>query len=234
MESWMQEQLEQLTQERDESKLLTAALKMVQQLEFEFISFVMRAPVATSQPKVVMLSNHPSEWLDTYQKLNYVTIDPTVAHCFSSMLPILWQDAVFAETPEFWEQAKSYGLRYGWGLSAHDHRGRASMLSVGRSENAISITEHWEKAGQTYWLCHLLHATLTDKPNELEASSSHLTEREIEVLRWSADGKKAHEIADILNVSERTVTFHVQSAMNKLGAANKTSAVIQAAMRGLL
>ncbi|MNN59377.1 Regulatory protein SdiA [compost metagenome] len=150
------------------------------------------------------------------------------------MLPILWHDSVFAETPEFWEEAKSHGLCYGWGLSTHDHCGRASMLSVGRSESAIDIIEHWEKAGQTYWLCHLLHEALTDKPDAQKASEPHLSDREIEVLRWSADGKKAHEIAQLLNVSERTVSFHVKSAMNKLGAANKTSAVIQAAMRGLL
>jgi LuxR family transcriptional regulator len=150
------------------------------------------------------------------------------------MLPIVWSDSVFEEAPEFWEHAKSHGLRYGWGLSAHDHRGRASMLSVGRSQDPLSISEINAKTGHTYWLCNLLHTAMTEKPDTVQDKSMLLSEREIEVLRWSADGKKAHEIADILSVSERTVSFHVKSAMNKLGAPNRTSAVIQAAMRGLL
>jgi LuxR family transcriptional regulator len=53
-------------------------------------------------------------------------------------------------------------------------------------------------------------------------------------LRWSAEGKTASEIALILSISERTVTFHVVNAMQKLNVNNKISAVIRAIMLGLL
>ncbi|UVJ43393.1 LuxR family transcriptional regulator [Pseudomonas sp. LS1212] len=233
MELWKEEQLDQLLKEEDEGKILLTAMSMAQQLDFEFLSFGMRTPVATMQPKIIMLSNYPNEWSQRYKQENYVTVDPTVAHCLSSMLPILWSDKVFEETPEFWEEARSHGLRHGWGLSAHDHRGRASMLSVGRSHDEVSIGELYEKAGQTYWLCNLLHTVIGEKPVDPQEKARQLTDREIEVLRWSAEGKKAHEIAGILKVSERTVSFHVKSAMDKLNAPNRTSAVIQAAINGL-
>ena len=61
-----------------------------------------------------------------------------------------------------------------------------------------------------------------------------LTGRETEVLKWTADGKTAGEISDVLGLSENTIAFHMKNAINKLGAANKTAAVIQAAMLGLL
>ncbi|WP_166360380.1 autoinducer binding domain-containing protein [Pseudomonas akapageensis] len=233
MELWKEEQLDQLMNEDDEGKILLTAITMAQQLDFEFLSFGMRTPVATMQPKIIMLSNYPNEWSQRYINENYVTVDPTVMHCLSSMLPVLWSDKVFEETPQFWEEARSHGLRYGWGLSAHDHRGRASMLSVSRSQGEVSIGELYEKAGQTYWLCNLLHTVIGDKPVEPEEKARQLSDREIEVLKWSAEGRKAHEIADILNVSERTVNFHVKSAMVKLNAPNRTSAVIQAAINGL-
>ena len=65
-------------------------------------------------------------------------------------------------------------------------------------------------------------------------SDSPLTDREIEVLRWTADGKTASEIADILNISERTANFHIANAITKLNAPNKTAAVVRAGMLGML
>jgi LuxR family transcriptional regulator len=38
----------------------------------------------------------------------------------------------------------------------------------------------------------------------------------------------------MLHISERTVNFHVHNAMAKLNAANKTDAVLRAAVLGLL
>ena len=60
-----------------------------------------------------------------------------------------------------------------------------------------------------------------------------LTVREVEVLRWSAEGKTAAEVAIILDMKLRTVNFHIGSAMRKIGVSNKTSAVVHAARQGL-
>jgi DNA-binding CsgD family transcriptional regulator len=45
------------------------------------------------------------------------------------------------------------------------------------------------------------------------------------VLAWSAQGKSASEIGEILNVDKRTVDEHAQTALRKLGATNRTQAV---------
>ncbi|SQF95244.1 regulatory protein LuxR [Paucimonas lemoignei] len=60
-----------------------------------------------------------------------------------------------------------------------------------------------------------------------------LTTREIEILKWSAQGKTAADIAIILSMKERTVHFHVANAIQKMGACNKISAVVQAALNGM-
>ena len=67
-----------------------------------------------------------------------------------------------------------------------------------------------------------------------QTNPNRLSERESSVLRWTADGKTSAEIAEIMAVSERTVNFHVNSAVSKLGASNKTSGVVRAAMLGLM
>ena len=57
------------------------------------------------------------------------------------------------------------------------------------------------------------------------AKHSTLTSREAEVLTWVARGKSAWEIGEILRITKRTVDEHVQTAVRKLGAANRTHAV---------
>lgn len=64
-------------------------------------------------------------------------------------------------------------------------------------------------------------------------AQKQLTSREIEILKWTAEGKTAGDIAIILSMKERTVHFHVANAIQKMGACNKTSAVVQAALSGL-
>jgi len=61
-----------------------------------------------------------------------------------------------------------------------------------------------------------------------------LTSREREVLHWTAQGKGCWETGHIVGISERTVKFHLQNAVVKLDAMNKTHAATKAAMLGLL
>lgn len=61
-----------------------------------------------------------------------------------------------------------------------------------------------------------------------------LTARELDVLPLLAKGLLNKEIADALDITERTVKFHVSSILAKLGAGNRTEAVSIAAQRGLV
>ena len=62
-----------------------------------------------------------------------------------------------------------------------------------------------------------------------------LTQREREVLRWTAFGKTSDEIGMILGTtSSRTVNFHITMVLEKLEAVNKTQAVAKAVILDLL
>ncbi len=67
-----------------------------------------------------------------------------------------------------------------------------------------------------------------------KAASLSLTEREREVLTLIAAGNSNHEVADTLFISEGTVKFHVNNILTKLGAADRTEAVVIGFQRGLL
>jgi LuxR family quorum sensing-dependent transcriptional regulator len=68
---------------------------------------------------------------------------------------------------------------------------------------------------------------LTGRTSEraTRAKTRALTSREAEVLTWVARGKSAWEIGEILHITKRTVDEHVQTAVRKIGAANRTHAV---------
>jgi two-component system NarL family response regulator len=82
--------------------------------------------------------------------------------------------------------------------------------------------------GQTF-----LPATIASK---LAESMTHreLTEREIEVLQYIANGRSNKEIGTILYISENTVKGHVKSILTKLDAMGRTEAIAIATERGLI
>ncbi|CTQ59189.1 MAG: helix-turn-helix transcriptional regulator [Roseibium album] len=59
-----------------------------------------------------------------------------------------------------------------------------------------------------------------------------LSNRERRVLELTAYGKTAGEIADVLDISQRTVHAHLQNASVKLNASNKTHTVVEALRYG--
>ncbi len=54
-----------------------------------------------------------------------------------------------------------------------------------------------------------------------------LTEREIETADWILQGKSNLEIANAMNISERTVKAHVHNLLDKLGAKDRLNLVIK-------
>lgn len=59
-----------------------------------------------------------------------------------------------------------------------------------------------------------------------------LSTRECEVLELIARGSKNSEIAQALEIEERTVRFHVENILDKLGVKNRTEAVCHAFRHG--
>jgi DNA-binding CsgD family transcriptional regulator len=61
-----------------------------------------------------------------------------------------------------------------------------------------------------------------------------LTSREIEVLRYAAEGNRNRDIGEKLFISEETVKVHIKHIMEKLGASDRTQAVAIALRRGII
>jgi LuxR family transcriptional regulator, quorum-sensing system regulator LasR len=58
--------------------------------------------------------------------------------------------------------------------------------------------------------------------------------REGQVLGWIAAGKSDWAIGRILNISGKTVNFHVENAKRKFGVGTRVQAVVAALRRGVI
>ncbi|MDA0739563.1 MAG: response regulator transcription factor [Nitrospirae bacterium] len=76
---------------------------------------------------------------------------------------------------------------------------------------------------------------LSEGKGRRKSSLEHdLTEREITVLRLVADGKTNKEIANVLDLSEKTVKNHVRNIFHKLHVFDRTQAAILAIRKGII
>jgi LuxR family transcriptional regulator len=233
MAHWKSEQLEQLVQARHEPRqMFEHAVVLAQALGMEFVGLSLHLRCAMRPADVYLYNNYPAAWNALYEQEKLNRIDPVIAKSHGSTLPLLWDNALYQEVPHLREAACAHGLTHGWTQSVHDLRHNESQLSVCRQRKAVSTTELYAKSAQIMWLCHTLHAALSE--HHLPKSALHLSERELEVLKWSAAGKTAADVGTILTLSTSTVNFHIRSVITKTNAANKAGAIAIAALHGLL
>jgi len=97
--------------ERELFHLLSTAVKS---LEFDYYAYGVRITSPVTKPTFLLKNNYTYKWQSRYADNNYIAIDPTVKHGLYSTHPITWDDKLIQEQPEFWEEATSHGLKYGW------------------------------------------------------------------------------------------------------------------------
>lgn len=101
------------------------------------------------------------------------------------------------------------------GLTGHD-------LALPIESNLLTI-RYFKSARDNEHLLKIQSPNDEVDPVVLE-KSLQVTRREAEVLLWVAHGKTNREIAEILEMSPRTVNKHLEQMYPKIGADNRTSA----------
>jgi LuxR family transcriptional regulator len=204
-------------------------------LGFEHWAYGLRLPLPFTRPRFMLVSNYEARWVERYQAQGYISIDPTVIHGSRTSVPQAWGAHTFTSVPQLWDEAQSFGLRVGWAQSTFDRGGHIGMLTIVRSDQELSEREVQANDPFWRWLANVAHLELSKRLLRSQSDEEiSLTARQIEVLRWTADGKSSAQVARILDLSEHTVHFHVKNAIARLGAANKLAAVARATRLGLL
>ncbi|CAG0905822.1 unnamed protein product [Darwinula stevensoni] len=191
-------------------------------------------------PSHHLISGYPEEWQRIYAECDYIRTDPTVAHCQTSLEPLVWTEKAFSRYKgmHLWEEARSYGLAHGISVALHDEAHTKSMLSLVRDKPVdLDARECRQLISCVQVLAGCAHFVAVKLAKEVlrpVQTLPRLTRQEVECLKWVSNGKTSWEIARIMTISEPTVAFHIRNGIQKLGASNRPQALAIAIRLGLI
>ena len=181
------------------------------------------------QERHLLVSAFPAGWMDRYLDQDYARIDPVVRRVEREHSPFFWSEAVFhaegehsATVRKMFGEAAEHNLRAGVALPVITLGGAIVGVSLGGE--TVDIPP--DAFGMISVISTFAIARAIDiRDRNRRHQRPSLTPREIECLKWAAEGKSEWEISAILHVSEHTADKHLANAHRKLGAANRAHAV---------
>jgi DNA-binding CsgD family transcriptional regulator len=178
---------------------------------------------------------YPEEWLNRYLNNDYLSIDNVAKAYFSTFRLQSWRDArnrfSSGKRTLIEKEATCFGVSEGYiyGTRAMDMENLTSFAFSGAK---MAYTRRTELL-IGYAVPHLSECLIRIMSGRRKKHFS-LTVREREVLTWLKEGKTGWEVSVILNISHRTVSFHVNNLMRKLNAVNSCQAVAIAMENGMI
>jgi len=165
-----------------------------------------------------------------------VDSDPALQRALKSNEPLLWSEDIFKDHLLLYGEMKKFNLNHGWLQSAWYNFAAKGVVTLSRSTDAITLRELDAKEAKMSKLVRLTHACLSEIITHSSPYQAHekLSPREVEILKWVADGKTGEVIGKVLGITERTVTHHTVNIMQKLNTTNKTAAAVKAALLGII
>ena len=185
-------------------------------------------------------SNYSDEWRAHYDAEKLAYVDPTVSHCLTSSLPIIWEPDTFSTKPqqELYEEACGHGIRSGITFPIHGPSGEFGVVSFASDARPSSAFDDN--------IVNLMPALSLIRDYAFESSLKfihahnqaepipRLTKRELEVLNWVMVGKSSWEISRITVCSEATVNFHIGNIRQKFNVNTRQQALVKAISLGML
>lgn len=198
-------------------------------------------------PSLLKLRNVPEDMHEYWCARGYFRYDPVQLLAMRTSTPFFWDYDKSVETAircylgDTSQPVESYlrdrGLTAGVTVPVHLPRGDYATVTGVRFGNESDFRIKAERSLADFGLlAHVFHEAAF-QAFDIPARTGplpRLTDRERQCLRHSAEGLSAKEISRIIDRSVPTVVMHLNSAMRKLGARNRTQAVVRATHYHLL
>lgn len=189
--------------------LLRGTLSFAQSIGFTSASAmtVTDCPLG-GKPTFVFVNSAPPEALASDTPENGQR-DPVMQHCKRSSLPLLWDRTTYLRAGEvdLWESCAAFGFSTGMAVATHSEMGRHFFIGIERDQPLPRHSVEMSRLLADF----MLFAAFAEQaacrvllPADIDGLSlQSLSQREIECLRWTMEGKTAWEIGQILSISEQ-------------------------------
>ncbi|MDE1464308.1 autoinducer binding domain-containing protein [Spartinivicinus poritis] len=192
-----------------------------------------------TNPGAGVITNFPDEWMQRFEKKDYIYKDAPAQHCFKSITPIVWKDAY--ERPhatgiarKIINEAESFGLKNGLSIPVVANNNR-SVLSVCYDGKDKDFRHLLSKSILTLvGLTQTVQWKLLDSFAVEFFDLPKLSKRQKDCLHYLSHGYTNKEIANFMKLSHYTVTDIVCELLKTLNASNRTEAVMLAIKQGII
>ena len=209
------------------------------EFEFPIVNAVVIVDHPGKEPVFVSIGNTPESFEDTFADREIAKKNPVLQRLKRNSIPFVYDQDMYVRdgAGELWEHQAMHGYKTGVAVALHLQDHKHFLLGIDRRE---SLPDDMEEVTHLMASLQLLAVHAQDAALRLLGVQSitkevpKLTGRELEVLRWTMEGKSAWAVGEILSVSENTVNFHLRNVFKKLGSSSKHQAVLKAMAFGLL
>lgn len=195
----------------------------------------------SGSPVHEFLSTLPDSWVDYYLSNDYGDLDPTLQAAVGRLMPFRWHEIggrndLSNGQRRVLNEARDHGVKDGATIPIHGPDSGLSTLSVVGCCGEQAFDEAYRQSYRDLvWLAINTHeAFLKLSEDAPEQGRVRVTDRERDCLLWTARGKTAWEVGQILSISEETVLFHLKNVTRKLGVFSKHHAVVKAVIQGYI
>jgi DNA-binding CsgD family transcriptional regulator len=224
---------------KDQSQFRHVVIRFAQQLGFDKVAAMVAVDRPGLAPEFASVHNTPMAFEQSAHDKEMARRDPVMQHIRRNTMPIIWTQKTYLEAGaiDVWDVQAQFGYRNGVAMALHLPEGRHFTIGVERDQalptDSVELTRM--VADLQLFAVHAQDTAMRILVSESsQPECPALTPRELEVLRWTMDGKTAKAIGTLLNVTERTAVAHLQNAMLKLNVNSKHQAVLKALRLGLI
>lgn len=163
-----------------------------------------------------------------------VSHEPVSLHRLGTMAAIFREALDWEDLPE-WPAGKTGERRPTMSFPLRTSHGEIASFCISADVTLANWRENKERLVRDfhvlggYFHQHMLRIWGYDTERDMLISA-----RELECLKWIAEGKTAWEAGVILGISERTVRFHLNAAREKLQCQTTTQAVAKVVAQQLI
>lgn len=189
----------------------------------------------SSIASLATISSWPPELIAGYDRLGLARNSPILDQLRKQITPLVFNVAEVnkarpGEEPQTANELFGrFDLSMGVYFPVHDNHGLRHAVSFMGDRDPLST----EELSTLSLFATMLVEQISRISMADHAAKSVLNDREVEILRWTAEGKTSPEIARITGLSEHTVNHYATIATKKLGCSNRTQAVVYAIRLGL-
>jgi DNA-binding CsgD family transcriptional regulator len=211
------------------------------EMGFAFISgaLVIDQPRTHAPAQFLPFGNTPDAFIDISRDYADSVRSPVNKLLKKLSVPIFYDQALYASAGagDIWERHAPFGYKTGIAVALHLPDDKHFLIGVDRPDPLPKDQRQLTRMMADLQLL-AVHAQSASVAllgvDQSSLSGVSLTPRELEILRWTRDGKSAWVVGEILRVSENTVNFHLRNIFKKFKVASKHHAVLVAMSLKLL